>query len=156
MLVKDAKIYWAKVIGKPRPNKYNPDGEWSFDMTVTPELKKALKDHGLTSKIKNNDDERGDYVTMRKKGVLKSGEQSKPIPIVDHHGETWGNELIGNGSTVNVSVLFEGYGEDPKKQKFSMKPMAIQVWDLVKFKRTDFPTKNDDGTVTDAKTGKNW
>lgn len=154
MLIKNAKIAWAKIIGKPRPNKFNPEGEWSFDLSVTDELRKALKDHGMSNKIKNNDDERGDYVTFRKKGVLKDGGEAKPIPVIDHHNNPWDGRLIGNGSVVNVSLLFEEYG-DGNKKKFSVKPMAIQIWDLVAFKRNDFPTKDDEtGEVTAA--AKEW
>lgn len=142
MLVKETKAYWAKVIGPARPTKYNPDGEWSVDLSVTPELKKALKEHGLSKKIKNNEDDRGDYVTFRRKGKKTDGTDAKPIQIVDHHGEQWdGKTLIGNGSTVNASVIFEPFRSDDSK--FQMKLMALQVWNLIKYKRSDFPTRDD-------------
>lgn len=157
MILEQCKIYWAKIVGNPRPN-YKKDGtEWSFDLALTDAAKKQLKEAGASSYFKDVGDDRGTFIHLKRKGVKNDGQPSKPIAIVDHQNNVWDGKLIGNGSTVNVSVALNEYGD--KTKKIQVSPLAIQVWDLVDYvPKSAFKTKDVEATPEDTGEGtaKNW
>jgi hypothetical protein len=144
------KAFWTKILGKPVPKYEQPadaplkDREWTFDLSVDNATVKVLKDLGLGSKIKNKQDDMGNYITF-KRNATKNDEANtpnNPIKVVDHHGKPWDSKVsIGNGSTLNVRFnVYQG--------RKANKPvvLAVQVWDLVKYNNPngDFPVKEED------------
>jgi hypothetical protein len=89
---------WAHRLFIP-DDKYN---FWSVDLKLSPEERKRLKDNG--SKLKPNEN---GYIKFRRptektwRGVLT---QLEPPAVLNSEGEPWGDELIGNGSTITVKV----------------------------------------------------
>lgn len=71
--------------------------------------------------------------------MKQDGSANKPIRVVDHHNELWGNKRIGNGSTVNVNFAINEYGKGEKAANI----LSLQVWDLVEYAGGEFPTKED-------------
>ena len=67
--------------------------------------KKSAVAEGLS--IKNKGDDRGDFVTIKRKAKRKDGSPNKAPDIMDNMKRPLQNTLIGNGSTVNV--LFKTY-----------------------------------------------
>jgi hypothetical protein len=147
MALLQGKAFWAKVVGEPKPGYDKSKREWSIDVAIDDTTRKALAKEGLGSYIKNKGDERGDFVSFKRKELKSDGTKAKPIRIVDHNGQDWpAKKLIGNGSTVNVKYLINEYEYNGKKGK---KPgiLAIQVWDLVEYEgkdgdQEDFPTRD--------------
>ena len=74
MSVISGEAYWAHVI---TPNtKFNPDGEWSIEVcNLDAKNKKIAEGDGLT--IKNKDDDRGDFVTLKQYARTKDGSPRK-------------------------------------------------------------------------------
>lgn len=151
-------MYWAKIIGNPRPN-YQKDGtEWSFDLALTDVAKKQLKDAGVSSYFKDVGDDRGTFIHLKRNGTKKDpADETKRVPakaisVVDHHGNPWDGRLVGNGSTVNVIVAFNEYGD--KVKKIQVSPLSIQVWDYVEYQpKSQFPVKKDSTPITDEYVG---
>ena len=142
MLVR-GKTYWCRILGQPGPGFDKTDrsqDRWSFDLALTPETKKEMIDLGLKSRIKNKEDERGDFIQFQKRAITSKGNSAYPIKVVDHRNQPWDEKvLIGNGSTLNVSfdIIETSYG-----QKKFLKPIvkAVQVWDLVPYSpKSAFP-----------------
>ena len=147
MLIR-GKAYWAKVLGEPLRNDNYPENprQWSVDVAVDAKTLETLKEAGLFGKIKNKGDERGSFITFKRKEFKSGGTTAnQAIKIVDHHGNAWDKrKLIGNGSEVNVR--FNIY-EDRRGGK-NPAILAIQVWDLVTYEapnREDFPVKDTEG-----------
>lgn len=131
-MIISGKAKWAKVIGGPFPGYKGQYNEWTVDVIVDKDTQTKLLKAGLTpERLKDKDGE----VTLRfrRKEFSMKGNENKPIEIIDHHGEYWGKDLIGNGSTVNVSFsIYEGNAIIDK----------MQVWDHVPYGNNDsFPTK---------------
>lgn len=154
MLIQSGKAFWAKVVGNPVPGYDKTKKEWSFDLALkdatidSKDAVKELRSVGLGRYIKNKGDDRGDFIHLKRNSMKKDPKDgtklvpSEPIRIVDHHNEPWGRDLIGNGSTLNVSVgLNTNPGQNGKEQTF-MSPIAIQVWDHKTYTPKDaFPTR---------------
>ena len=69
MPVLNGKAYWASVV---TPNTtFDEDGVYSIDLAVDEENKKSAVAEGLS--IKNKGDERGDFVTIKRKAKRKDG-----------------------------------------------------------------------------------
>ena len=51
-----APIYWAKVLGEPRPNYDGDAREWTVEVEVTDELREHLKTHRLLDRIKDKNE----------------------------------------------------------------------------------------------------
>lgn len=159
MQIENAKIYWAKVIGAPVAGYDEGSKEWSFDISVddaTVDGKPAmevLKAAGLGPRIKNKGDDKGNFLHLKRNAVKKDGEAAKPIRVVDNQNNVWGEELIGNGSIVNVQTDLGEYGTG-KAKKITMRPLALQVWQHQKYEgKNSFKTKSD---VSEDKVSKEW
>lgn len=147
--------YWAKIVGDPQPGYDKTQKEWSIDVgNLDDETVQKLKAEGIGNKVKNKGDDRGNFISFKRKALKKdqaTGQMvpSKPIKIVDAQKREWdGKTLIGNGSTVNVSFVIN---DVPYNGKNFRKPgiIAVQVVKLVDYEggqREEFPEYNDDGS----------
>lgn len=136
--------HWAKVTGAPQAGYDGVTKEWSIDVSLDEAGVQAFKDAGVAKRIKNKDDDRGDFVTFKRKEYKFDGEtKNEPIRIVDAKKNPWPQDtLIGNGSKVNInySINETRYGLHPTL-------LAIQVVDLVEYKGgggDDFDVVGDD------------
>ena len=98
MTVISGKSYWAQVVAPS--TKFDEGGVYSIDVSVDAENKKKAEADGLS--VKNKGDERGDFVTIKRKATRKDGTQNRAPEIKDHMKRPLEGVLIGNGSTVNV------------------------------------------------------
>lgn len=143
--------FWAKVVGPAQPGYDKTQKEWSIDVAISKEVKEQLVKEGLKAKIKNKGDDRGDFISFKRKEIRADGTPSKPIRIVDGEKRDWDQKvLIGNGSTVNVSFMVNDYTYNGAAGK---KPglIAIQVVKLVPYEggdHEDFATYDETGTET--------
>lgn len=129
---------WAKITGEPVWGYENKHKEWSIDVYLDEETVHRLEVEGLKDKIK--DKGAGPYMSFKRREVKMDGSPNQPIRVVDHHGEAWDNKVkIGNGSTVNVNFAANEYGKNQKSANI----LSLQVWDLVKFEGSEFPTRDD-------------
>lgn len=126
MPVLSGKAYWASVTN---PNvTFEP--VWSVDLSVQgDELDKARQ---MNLNIKNKSDERGDFVTIKRKVNRKDGSQNQRPSLVDSNKNDMGNTLVGNGSDVNV--LFKTYEwEYAGKMGIGTELQKVQVTKLVEY-----------------------
>jgi hypothetical protein len=135
------KAKWAKITGKPHPGYENKFNEWSIDVYVDDATVERLKAEGLGDKIKDKGN--GEYITFKRKELKKDGTPNQPIRVVDHRGEAWGNQKIGNGSTVNVNFAINEF----KPKQFNANILSLQVWDLVAYEGGEFPVREDGAQV---------
>jgi len=161
-----AKVYWCKVLGKPRPSYDGKSQEWTVDAVFDKEGLKALQDFGIdrfyVKKGKPNKDNTPNETTGKpvikfvRKSVKSDGSPANPVPLRDENGDPWDpTKLIGNGTTVNLKIMkfvVELPGQ-PKRWKPYL--LEMQVWDHVEYEGTagggdgGFPkkggaAKNDD------------
>lgn len=127
---------WAKILGDPVDN-YAKDGkEWTMDITPDKDGMKTIEDLGLTKKIKNKEDDRGDFIQFRQRATRLDGSQNRRISVSDAAGHPWpDNELIGNGSVVDVKFEFKDYGEGKHPGVY---PQAVRVLDHKAYERVEF------------------
>ena len=132
MPVISGTAYWAKV-HQPHYDQYNEKGIFSIDVTVDAKTKKQLQDLGLSPRIKTKDDERGEFITIKRKYTRRDGTKNSAPRVVDSKRAPVSPDiLIGNGSLVNVA--FDTYDYDMKGNKgvgASLK--AVQVTKLVEY-----------------------
>lgn len=140
MAMIQGKAHWAKIVGKPVGGYNKAILEWTVDVSVEKAAKDALAADGV--KTKNKGDERGDFITFKRKALKKDGSANSNIRIVNKFGQPWGKELIGNGSVVNVKYLVN---ESTFEGRVYKKPavMAVQVVEHVPYEgkgfEDDFP-----------------
>ena len=92
--------------------------------------KKKAIDSGLA--VKNKDDERGDFVTIKRKVTSKSGNQNNPPSLKDSQKRDIKGTLIGTGSDVNV--LYKTYEWSyAGKSGIGADLQAVQVTNLVEY-----------------------
>lgn len=129
-------IYWAKVLGEPRPN-YNGDArEWTFELEPDDDGLKIFKAHKVQDRLKDKYEDRGKYIVLKKSELNKDGEPNKPIRIYNSDDEQWDeNTLIGNKSRAVVKLDIRDYGPGKKKGIY---PVAIKILDLVEYKSNEF------------------
>jgi|TARA_R110000787_G_scaffold4306_7_gene16679 hypothetical protein len=98
MSIIQGTAYWASVT---QPNTtYEP--VWSVDVgNLSAAAKKTLKADGLGDKIKNKDDEKGDFINIKQKVNKRDGSTFEPPKVVDGMKRPFAS-LIGNGSEVAV------------------------------------------------------
>lgn len=142
MAVIRGKAFWAKILGDPVPG-YDPDQkEWTIDVTVDDEARATLEELGLGDKIKNKtdekpDDERGDFITFKRKALKSDGTEARPIRVVDRKKNEWPQDkLIGNGSEVFVQFAVN---EWEYRGRSGVKPgiMSVMVVDHVPYESSD-------------------
>ena len=121
--------YWASVI---HPNtKFDADGVVTIDVGNLDDLnkKKANKD-GLT--IKDKGDEKGEFVTIKRRVRNNKGVLNRAPNVVDANKRLITDTMIGNGSKVNV--LYEPFEWNfGGKSGVSADLRAVQVTELVPY-----------------------
>ena len=129
MSVIKGNAYWASIVS---PNTtFDSDGVWSVDVSNLDKKNiEVAKNDGL--EIKNKGDDRGDFVTVKRKVRRKDGGMNKAPEVKDAQKRTMINTLIGNGSEVNV--LYSTYEWEFKgRSGVSADLRAIQVTNLVPY-----------------------
>ena len=112
------KCYWASVV---EPNStFEPT--WQLDLCLDSDTKALVEEAGLN--VRNKDDERGEFVTLKRK-------------VVDSRNNSWDDKLIGNGSVVTVKALPYEWNYAGKSGK-SADLAAVQVVELVEYGDKDF------------------
>ena len=93
------KCHYASIT---EPNtKFDP--VWSIQVEVNDENRSVIE--GANLKITNKGDERGDFVTIKRKVMRKDGSERKPPVVKDSQNNLWDDKLIANGSLVNVKAI---------------------------------------------------
>ena len=129
MSVLKGNAYWASIVS---PNTtFDSDGVWSIDVSNLDEKNiNQAKADGLD--VKNKGDDRGDFVTVKRKVRRKDGNMNKAPEVKDAQKRTMINTLIGNGSEVNV--LYSTYEWEFKgRSGVSADLRAVQVTNLIPY-----------------------
>ena len=136
--------HWAKV-HKPAIDQFNPDGIYSIDVAIDSKTKKTLNSLGLAPRVKNDEDDRGDYIKIKRNHKKKDGPTNTSVRVVDSTKNPIPDTvLIGNGSKVNV--LFDVYDWTyGGKKGVGASLKAVQVIDLVEYKKDTDDLPNVDG-----------
>lgn len=135
----EAKAFYAKVVGKPKPGYDKTKLEWSIDAAISSDTRKTLIKQGVGDYVKNKGDDRGDFITFKRPATKADGTPGKPIRVVDNRDQPWDQSVfIGNGSTVHIQYALN------EKAAGGIKPglIAIQVWKHI-------PYEPKDGTMED-------
>ena len=119
------KCYWAAVV---EPNStFEP--AWQVDICLDADSKALVEGAGLN--VRNKEDERGEFVTLKRKVQGKNGPRSAPT-VVDSQNNSWDKKLIGNGSVVTVKALPFEWNYAGKAGK-SADLAAVQVVELIEY-----------------------
>lgn len=151
-MVINGTAYYAKILGKPAWGYKNQYKEWSFDLAISDETRKGLIKAGMdASVIKNKGDDRGDFITFKRRELKKDGTAGKPFEVLDKKQQPWDQtKLIGNGSKLNVKIAL-----NEQFERKGLKPGAIrvQIVEHVPYEGRagddeDLPMYNDEGEET--------
>ena len=145
MSVIKGNAHWASITS---PNTtFDSDGVWTIDVgNLDEKNKKIAQADGIS--VKNKNDDRGDFVTIKRKVRRKDGNLNKAPEVVDAQKRAMIGTLIGNGSEVNV--LYSTYEwEFGGKSGVSADLRAIQVTNLVPY-NTDADADAAFGVVEDG------
>ena len=129
MSVLKGNAYWASIVS---PNTtFDSDGVWSVDVANLDEKNiNVAKSDGLD--VKNKGDDRGSFVTVKRKVRRKDGELNKKPEVVDAAKRNIASTLIGNGSEVNV--LYSTYEWEFKgRSGVAADLRAMQVTNLIPY-----------------------
>ena len=129
MSVLKGNAYWASIVS---PNTtFDSDGVWSIDVgNLDKKNADIAKADGLS--VKNKGDDRGDFVTVKRKVRRKDGNMNKAPEVVDAGKRAMSGTLIGNGSEVNV--LYSTYDWEFKGRSGTSADLrAVQVTNLVPY-----------------------
>ena len=121
------KCHYASIT---EPNtKFDP--VWSIQVEVNDDNREVVEKSGLN--IANKGDERGDFVTIKRKVHRKDGTQRNAPLVMDSQNNRWNNEKkIANGSTVNVKAI--PYEWDyAGKSGISADLAAVQIVDFIEY-----------------------
>jgi|TARA_R110000803_G_scaffold119915_1_gene188151 hypothetical protein len=120
------KCHYASIT---EPNtKFEP--VWSIQVEVDDNNRSVIESAGLT--ITNKGDDRGEFVTIKRKVERKDGTQRQGPLVKDSQNNNWDGKLIANGSVVNVkAVPFEwSYAG---KSGVSADLAAVQIVDFIEY-----------------------
>ena len=146
MSVIKGTAYWAHVVA---PNtKFVTDGEWSVDVgNLDATNKKIAQSDGLS--IKNKGDEKGDFITVKRRVKWKDGALKTAPKIMDAQKNVVLDTLIGNGSEVNV--LYTPYEwSNMGKSGVSGELEAIQILNLIPYIENQQSAEDAFGVVPDG------
>ena len=121
------KCHYASIT---EPNtKFDP--VWSIQVEVTDDNREVVEKSGL--KVANKGDERGDFVTIKRKVHRKDGSQRNAPLVMDSQNNRWNNDKkIANGSNVNVKAI--PYEWDyAGKSGISADLAAVQIVDFIEY-----------------------
>lgn len=135
------KVFWAKVLGNPRPNYQGDAKEWTFEFEPDADGLKIIKEHKLTDRLKDKHEDRGKYLVLKRSELTKDGEPNQPIRVYNNNDEAWDEKtLIGNGSDAVVKIDIRDYGAGKKKGVY---PVALKIKELVKYQSSEFGGYDD-------------
>ena len=110
---------------------FDSDGVWSVDVAdLDKKALDSIKNDGLS--IKNKGDDRGDFITIKRKVRRKDGSLNRAPDLVDGQKRTMTNTLIGNGSKVNVHYTTYEW-EFKGRPGVSADLRAVQVTELIPY-----------------------
>ena len=149
-LLKAKKVMWVK-LGQPEESWDKSFTQWSLIALVDKEFQKKWIKKGLPGGTAKNlpREIELDGVTSaaiklnRKTHYKKSGDEMKPVKVVDMFGQDVDPRIIGNGTTMNIQYKSNEYDFNGK-QGFSAELIAVQVIDLVEYKGGDSGTAGDE------------
>ena len=121
--------HWASITN---PNTtFDSDGVWTIDVgNLDAKNKKIASNDGLI--VKNKGDDRGDFVTIKRKVRRKDGNMNTAPDVVDAQKRKIIGTLVGNGSGVNV--LYSTYEwEFGGKTGTSADLRAVQVTNMIPY-----------------------
>ncbi len=121
------KCHYASIT---EPNtKFDP--VWSIQVEINDDNREVVEKSGL--KVANKGDERGDFVTIKRKVHRKDGTERTAPLVMDSQNNRWNNDKkIANGSTVNVKAI--PYEWDyAGKSGISADLAAIQIVDFIEY-----------------------
>ena len=129
MTLISGKAYWASITA---PNTtFEPC--WTIDVALDEENYEKVIADGVP--VKNKSDDRGNFVTIKRKVDGKNGPNLAP-ELVDTQRQPMFNTLIGNGSDVNV--LYRPFDWDYKgKSGRSADLQKVQVVNLIAYESDD-------------------
>jgi hypothetical protein len=124
------KCHYASII---EPNtKFEP--VWSIQVEVNDDNRAVIEKSGLP--INNKDDDRGDFVTIKRKVLRPDGTQRAAPFVKDSQNSPWNGKLIANGSTVNVKATPYEWNY-AGKSGVSADLAAVQVVDFIEYMSSD-------------------
>ena len=117
------KAFWTKL---NRKDEYSD--KYQLDVgDLSDKSKEVLATHGV--KLKNKEDDRGEFVTARTRYV---------VAVIDSDKRTIDQDtLIGNGSSVKVKVAFNKTHPFVEKYGTSLYLNKVQVTELVEYGNKD-------------------
>ena len=120
------KCHYASIT---EPNtKFDP--VWSIQVEVNDENRSVIE--GANLKITNKGDERGDFVTIKRKVMRKDGTERKAPIVKDSQNNMWDDKLIANGSLVNVKAIPYEWNY-AGKSGVSADLAAVQIVDFIEY-----------------------
>lgn len=120
------KCHYASITD---PNtKFEP--VWSIQVEVNDDNRSIIEEAGLS--VANKGDDRGDFVTIKRKVLKKDGTQRQAPIVKDSQNNNWDGKLIANGSTVNVKALPFDWSY-AGKSGVSADLAAVQVVDFIEY-----------------------
>ena len=139
------KACWASVVAPD--TTFDSDGTWKINVyDMDAKSLATVKEDGLT--IKNKDDERGDFVTIKRDVRRGKGGMNRAPTLVDAQKRTM-SDLVGNGSVVNVKYRPYVYDNKFGKGK-GADLMGVQVIELVRFDADPDEEDEDFEVVSDG------
>ena len=150
-MVIQGPVHYAKVLGAPAWGYKKQYKEWSVDLCIDAPTKARLLEAGMSkSAIKNKDDDRGDFITFKRRELKKDGTAGKPIEVVNKKGQPWDQKaLIGNGSICNFKIALNEYEGETKPGLIKMQVVEHVEYEGRAGDDEDLPTYGDDGQVED-------
>ena len=124
------KCHYASII--EANTKFDP--VWSIQVEVDEDNRSIIEGAGLP--INNKDDDRGDFVTIKRKVLRADGSQRAAPSVKDSQNNPWNGKLIANGSTVNVKATPYEWNY-AGKSGVSADLAAVQVVDFIEYTRDD-------------------
>jgi len=123
------KAFWTKL---NRKDEYSD--KYQLDVgDLSEKSKEVLTSHGV--KLKNKNDDRGDFITARTQYL---------VPVIDSDKKVIDSDtLIGNGSSVRVKIDFNKTHPFVEKYGTSMYLKKVQVTELVEYGKDDFDDDDD-------------
>ena len=129
MSVITGKAYWCAITN---PNTtFDTDGVWTVDVcNLDAKNIDVLKKDGLI--VKNKGDDRGDFVTIKRKVRRKDGSKNRQPELMDGQKKLIPNTMVGNCSLVNV--LYSTYDWEYRGRKgVGADLRSVQVVDLIPY-----------------------
>lgn len=139
-------LYWAKILGDPVLNYGKDAKEWTMDVSVDADGKAQVKSLGILSKLKNKDDERGDFLTLKQRELKRDGTPAYPIKVMDAAGKKWDPEKkLGNGTKADVKFELVDYGKDKAPTaRWGLYPRAVRILEHSEYAAQEFPPMSED------------